>query len=154
MREIWSPRPPISMSSQSAATGAWAWASLGGRAWASLGLDNLFFLFFAPPPQRSPVPGTNCWRLRTHCQFHEHVFLFFAPPPSLGSGPGARNSRDYGFHCSNSTTTSYIPLVCLKTQLSAPASTCMYCRLYVVRVDTYTVWSQWWSVEECLDLMT
>ena len=26
-------------------------------------------------------------------------------------------------------------------------------RLYVVRVDTYTVWSQWWSVEECLDLM-
>ena len=26
-------------------------------------------------------------------------------------------------------------------------------RLYAVRVDTYTVWSQWWSVEECLDLM-
>ena len=23
---------------------------------------------------------------------------------------------------------------------------------WVVRVNTYTVWSQWWSVEECLDL--
>ena len=79
--------------------------------------------------------------------------------PRAGSGPGARDSQDYWFHysylckSSNSTTTSYIPLVCLKTQLSAPASTCIYCRLYVVRVDTYTVWSQWWSVEDCLDLM-
>ena len=32
MREIWSPRPPISMSSQSPATGTWAWASQGGGA--------------------------------------------------------------------------------------------------------------------------
>ena len=184
MREIWSPRPPISMSSQSPATGAWAWASLGGGAKKKL-LVNQFFTFFRPPPERSP--GPICWRLRTHCQSHEqfllrflrpplevaqalggggrkkmlvgldNLFFFFSPPPRekprpnlleiedslpipraicfctppVRSGPGAGDSRDYGFHysylckSSNSTITSYIPLVCLKTQLSAPASTCM-----------------------------
>ena len=184
MREIWSPRPPISMSSQSPATGAWAWASLGGGAKKRIACQPIFY-FFSRPPERSP--GPICWRLRTHCQSHEQfllcflrpplgsgpgagrggqkknacgigqpVLFFSAPPrekprpnlleiedslpipraicfcaPPVRSGPGAGDSRDYGFHysylckSSNSTITSYIPLVCLKTQLSAPASTCM-----------------------------
>ena len=51
MREIWSPRPPISMSSQSPATGAWAWASRGGerkkKNWLPTPASNCFF---RPPP--------------------------------------------------------------------------------------------------------
>ena len=72
MREIWSPRPPISMSSQSPATGAWAWASQGGgggekkiKKWLPNPTSNFFF-FSPPPPLRSPGPGPSCWRLRTH----------------------------------------------------------------------------------------
>ena len=83
------------------------------------------------------------------------IFLFFgAPPPSpLEVAQVLEIVEIMDFIIANSTTISYIPLVCLKTQLSVPASTCIYCRLYVVRVDTYIVWFQWWSVEECLDLM-
>ena len=81
-------------------------------------------------------------------------FFFLAPPPSpLEVAQVLEIVEIMDFIIANSTTISYIPLVCLKTQLSVPASTCIYCRLYVVRVDTYIVWFQWWSVEECLDLM-
>ena len=115
MREIWSPKPPISMSSQSPATGAWAWASLGG--------------------------GEK--KIACHCQFHEHFSFFWRPPPSpLEVAQVLEIVEIMDFIIANSTTISYIPLVCLKTQLSVPASTCIYCRLYVVRVDTYIVWFQ------------
>ena len=72
------------------------------------------------------------------------IFLFFgAPPPSpLEVAQVLEIVEIMDFIIANSTTISYIPLVCLKTQLSVPASTCIYCRLYVVRVDTYIVWFQ------------
>ena len=55
MREIWSPRPPISMSSQSPATGTWAWASQwGGRKKKKLVAQSheQFFFFSSLPLSR------------------------------------------------------------------------------------------------------
>ena len=68
MREIWSPRPPISISPQSPATRAWAWASLGGGGKKKIGCPKLvvqfqeqFSFFGAPPPgeaqAQAPLAG-------------------------------------------------------------------------------------------------
>ena len=79
MREIWSPRPPISMSSQSPATGAWAWASLGGGAKKRIACQPIFY-FFSRPPREKPRP--NLLEIEDSLPIPRAIFVvFFAPPP-------------------------------------------------------------------------
>ena len=96
MREIWSPRPPISMSSQSPATGTWAWASQGGGEKKKKGCQSheQFFLFFSSPPLSEKEPG----RAIIHHQVITSMREIWSPRPPIsmssqspsnwGLGPG------------------------------------------------------------------
>ena len=122
MREIWSPRPPISMSSQSPATGTWAWASQwGGRKKKKLvAQSHEQFFFFRP----SPSPGKEPGRAIIHHQVITSMREIWSPRPpiSMSSQSPATGAWAWASQWGGEKKKNWLPTPTSNSFFSSPPS--------------------------------